>query len=202
MEINDNTTEGKILQAAETVFIEKGMSGARMQEIADKAGINKALLHYYYRSKEKLFEVVFGIAIKLLFPEILKIINEEIPLFEKIRKFTSSYIDFILKHPHLPSFILHELNNNPASLAKHLSNLNLKQSLIIKQIENEVNIGIIRPITPEHLMINIVSMSVFPIIAKPIIKPVFFSDDEKQYTKFIEERKTLVADFVINSIRI
>ena len=202
MEINDKSTEEKILQAAETVFIEKGMSGARMQEIADKAGINKALLHYYYRSKEKLFEVVFAIAIKLLFPEILKIINEDIPLFEKIKKFTSSYIDFILKHPHLPSFILHELNNNPASLAKHLSNLNLKQSKIVGQIDAEVKAGIIRPITPEHLMINLVSMCVFPIIAKPIIKPVFFGNEENQYLNFIEERKTLVANFVINSIRI
>lgn len=202
MENKDITTEEKILQAAETVFIEKGMDGARMQEIADKAGINKALLHYYYRSKEKLFEMVFEMAIKLLFPEILKIINKDIPLFEKIKLFTSSYIDFILKHPHIPTFILHELNNHPDHLAKHLSKLNLKNSHIVGQIQQEVKSGLIRPITAEHLMINIVSMCVFPIIATPILKPIFFNNDKTEFANFIEERKTLVADFVINSIRI
>src|SRR2546425_901472 len=84
--IKEETTENKILQAAKKVFITKGLDGARMQDIADEAGINKALLHYYFRSKDKLFEVIFMEAATSLFPKIVSILDEDISLFDKLRK--------------------------------------------------------------------------------------------------------------------
>lgn len=91
----------------------KGMDGTRMQEIADKAGINKAMLHYYYRSKQLLFEAVFSNAFSLLAPQMNKILNDDSSIEEKVKAFTNNYISFIAKHPYLPNFIIQELNQNP-----------------------------------------------------------------------------------------
>ena len=111
-------TEEKILNSAKKIFQQKGMDGARMQEIADEAGINKSLLHYYYRSKQLLFEAVFYRAFSLLVPQLTKVLNDDTELEEKIRNFTASHIGFILKHPYLPNFIFQELNRNPRFLEK------------------------------------------------------------------------------------
>ena len=109
----DTSTENQILEAAKSIFQSKGMDGARMQEIADKAGINKAMLHYYYRSKQQLFEAVFKHAFFLLAPQLHNILNDDSGIEEKIRNFTFNYISFIVKHPYLPNFIIQELNRNP-----------------------------------------------------------------------------------------
>src|SRR5690554_5197668 len=106
-------TEGQILNAAENVFQKKGMDGARMQEIADEAGINKAMLHYYYRSKQLLFEAVFTNAFSLLAPQLNKILNDDSSIEDKVKNFTHNYISFIAKHPYLPNFIIQEMNRNP-----------------------------------------------------------------------------------------
>ena len=102
----DENTEEQILEAAISIFQTKGMDGARMQEIADKAGINKAMLHYYYRSKKLLFEAVFKNAFSLLAPQLNNILNDDSSIEEKIKSFTSNYITFIIKHPYLPNFII------------------------------------------------------------------------------------------------
>ncbi len=101
----DTSTESGILNAAKRIFQQKGMDGARMQEIADEAGINKALLHYYYRSKQLLFEAVFKSAFLLLAPQLNKVLNDDSSLFDKIKNFTNNYISFVIKHPYLPNFI-------------------------------------------------------------------------------------------------
>ncbi len=113
MKDKSKNNEEKILNAAKNIFQQKGMTGARMQEIADKAGINKALLHYYYRSKQLLFEAVFHQAFKIIAPKLGTVLNSDLPLFDKIKQFTQAYINFALEHPYLPNFIIHELNQNP-----------------------------------------------------------------------------------------
>jgi len=194
-------TEHKILNAATEVFQSKGMDGARMQEIADKANINKAMLHYYYRSKQKLFEAVFKTAISIMAPKLTEIMEKDEPLFDKIRHFTNSYISLISKHSYIPTFIIHELNRNPHILedvfVKKFGDSFNKMKI---QVNEMVKKGEIRPIEPEHLIMNVVAMSIFPFVAKPILKSVL-QKDEKEYQILLEERKTHVADFVINSIK-
>lgn len=195
-------TEKNILDAATDVFQTKGMDGARMQEIADKANINKSMLHYYYRSKQKLFEAVFKTAISIMAHKLREIIETEEPLFDKIRNFTDNYIGFISKHAYLPTFIIQELNRNPEILqetfVKQFGNSFDKMKTTINEM---VEKGEIRPIKPEHLLMNVIAMSIFPFVAKPILKSVL-QKDEKEYQILLEERKTHVADFVINSIKI
>lgn len=197
----DQNTEHSILMAAKNIFQRKGMDGARMQEIADEAGINKALLHYYYRSKQLLFEAVFKNAFSLLAPQLNKILNDESSLEDKIKNFTSSYITFISKHPYLPNFVIQEINRSPdfaKNLKENPSFPNLEA--FKKQVNDDVKKGFIKPIKAEQLFINILSLSVFPFIGSPLIKTIGNIDDD-QYKQLIEERKTHVAHFIINSIK-
>jgi len=194
-------TEEQILVAAKNVFQSKGMDGARMQEIADKAGINKAMLHYYYRSKQLLFEAVFNNAFSLLAPQLNTILNDDSTIKDKIRHFTSNYITFMIKHPYLPSFIIQELNRNPDFIIKLKDNKgfpNLEK--FKKQVALEVDKGIIKPISSEQLFINILALNVFPFVAKPLIM-AFTNTDDKTYKQLIENRKTEVSNFIINSIK-
>ena len=198
----ENGTEEKILNSAKKIFQQKGMDGARMQEIADEAGINKSLLHYYYRSKQLLFEAVFYRAFSLLVPQLTKVLNDDTELEEKIRNFTASHIGFILKHPYLPNFIFQELNRNPRFLEKMRNNQDLPDiSRFKSQVESEVEKGNIRPISAEELFMNILSLNVFPFIGKPLLR-TFVDADEEAYNQLMEERKNKVADFIWQSIKL
>ena len=195
-------TETEILIAAKEIFQQKGMAGARMQEIADKAKINKALLHYYYRSKQLLFEAVFKSAFSLLAPQLNKVLNDDSDLFEKIRKFTENYVSFVIKHPYLPNFVIQELNKNPEFVQKLRSEKNFPSIEKFKlQVSDAINQGIIKPIEAEQLFINIISLNIFPFIGEPLLMALV-NVDKESYNKILENRKTEVAEFIINSIKI
>lgn len=197
----DENTEEHILEAAKNVFQTKGMDGARMQEIADNAGINKAMLHYYYRSKQLLFEAVFKNAFSLLAPQLNKILNDDSSIEDKIRNFTTNYISFIIKHPYLPNFIIQELNRNPDFILKLQENntfLNIEK--FKQQVDIEVSKGILKPTKGDQLFINILALNIFPFVAKPLIK-AFTKEDDKGFKQLMEQRKTEVSEFIINSIK-
>lgn len=197
---NENTEE-LILEAAKKVFQTKGMDGARMQEIADKAGINKAMLHYYYRNKQLLFEAVFKNAFAMLAPQLNAILNDETTIEDKVKNFTFNYISFISKHPYLPNFIIQELNRNPDFILKMKENKGFPNlSKFKKQVDKEIEEGIIKPINAEQLFINILSLNIFPFVARPLIM-AFSNVDSKVYKQLMEERKIEVANFIINSIK-
>ena len=198
----DENTESQILDAAKNVFQRKGMDGSRMQEIADEAGINKAMLHYYYRSKKMLFEAVFKAAFSLLAPQLNKILNDNNSIEEKIKNFTASYISFIIKHPYLPNFIFQELNRNPEFILKMQRNKEFPNIQKFKdQVTSEVKKGTIKPIKGTQLFINIISLNIFPFIASPLLKGLINVDD-KAFKQLMEDRKTEVSDFIINSIKV
>lgn len=201
VKVKDKNTEEQILSAAKNIFQSKGMNGARMQEIADKAGINKAMLHYYYRSKQLLFEAVFKNAFSLLAPQLNVILNDGSSIEEKIKKFTANYITFIIKHPYLPSFIIQELNRNPDFILKLKENIgfpNLDKFKI--QVAQEIKEGIIKPISATQLFINIMALNIFPFVAKPLIM-AFTDTDDTTYKQLMEDRKIEVSNFIINSIK-
>ena len=198
----DKNTETNILEAAKRIFERKGLFGSRMQEIADEAGINKALLHYYYRSKQLLFEAVFKQVFNLMAPQLGKIINSDVSLEDKIRNFSEHYITFVMKHPYLPNFVIQELNSNPKFIEKLVTEDRFpNMDGFKKQVNQLIEEGKIRPIQAEQLFINILSLNVFPFIGKPFLKGITQKDD-KEYKAMMEERKTLVAEFIINAIKL
>ncbi len=206
----NETTEDHILHVAQEVFLKKGMDGTRMQEIADEAGINKSLLHYYYRTKQKLFEKVFKVAFKHFFPTIKANIISEKPLFEKIETFVETYYTLLQKNPYIPAFAIHEINRNPSSVAELFKsifqddNMEVEHMLyeLDKQIQEEVTKGNLVNIESRQLLVNILSLCIFPFVVKPIIKGILLENDESKYNAFIEERKKVVSQFIISAISI
>lgn len=194
-------TEQTILEAAKKIFIRKGMDGARMQEIADEASINKALLHYYFRSKDKLFEAIFTEAILKLVPNIMEMMKSDLPLFTKIEIFTGNYIDAFIENPFIPGFILHELSRDPSKIANMVKNSGVNPQPFIDQVNKEAESGNIIRVDPYHLLVNMLAMSIFPFAARPILLNVLFNKNVEAYNQFIVQRKKEVPEFIINSIK-
>jgi len=201
MTIAGENTENQILIAAREVFISKGFDGARMQEIADHAGINKALLHYYFRSKEKLFESVFSEVASNLFPAMRQMLEAELELKEKIAMFIRIYLKALEENPFIPAFILNTLNTNPDSFIKYIKESGLNPRLLQKQIDDESARGVIQTIKAEHLMVNIIAMCIFPFVARPIVQNIFDMNND-QYQAYLQSRQTEIVDFVLKSITV
>lgn len=201
MEIKKDNTEEKIIDAATDVFVQKGMDGARMQEIADRAGINKALLHYYFRSKEKLFDAIFTKLVGIAFPKIGQILQSELPITEKIETAIDTYIELLLKFPFLPAFIIKEMNRDATPFFKFIEKKGFSINPVLKMLEEAMNQGMIRKMKPEHLVVNVIGLCVFPFAARPMISHVAFHEDEKALKQFLKERKEEVKSFVIKAIQ-
>ncbi len=200
-EKKDNIMEEKILAAARKIFSQRGFFGTRMQEIANEAGMNKALLHYYYRSKDNLFEAVFRDAARKIFSKILPVISDDVSAEELIKKFIRGYIRALLDNRYLPAFVLHEINHNPERLTNifdEVINLNLKP--LFEKISHEINAGNFVNIDPRHIIINMISLCIFPFIGAPIFKhKMNFSENE--YNRFLEDRMNIIPEYFINSVR-
>jgi len=198
----ERNTEEQIIAAAKKIFSIKGLAGARMQDIADEAGINKAMLHYYYRSKEKLFEMVFNEALDRLLQRLSNAINTNLPLPEKIREIVRSYIEGLMENPQVPLFVLNELQQQPELLIKQFRSKPSFPNIqhFLEQIAVAGEKGVIKKVSPIQLMLNILSMCVFPFVAKPLVKGVI-GLDEVQFKLLVEERKQFVADFILAAIK-
>jgi len=198
----DKGAEERILAAARKVFTTKGMAGARMQDIADEADINKALLHYYFRDKDKLFEVVFMEEAQKFFPKINAIFNSDAPLFEKIENFVNEYMDEMLENPYLPWFVLNEVNRDPDQfMYKIWGKENLpKPGKFLEQIEKELEMGTIKRIHPMHLLMNLLSMTIFPFVAKPMMIRNLRMN-EMQFRQAMEQRRKEIPKFIIDAIK-
>jgi len=201
MKYNKNTSE-RILEAAFSEFEEKGYYGARMQAIADKAGMNKALLHYYFKSKDALFELVVAQALRLVIPKVLGSFDEKLNILEIIKRFIAVYIDMIIKYPHIPGFLIHEISYNPQRLLSFSNTENLNLDMVKQRLQKEIDEGNIIQITPEQLIVNIIGLCVFPFAAKPLVIGLVLDGQDKNFDEFVKQRKTQVADFVVNAIKI
>lgn len=198
----DKGAEERILAAAKKVFTTKGMAGARMQDIADEAGINKAMLHYYFRDKDKLFELVFLDEAQKFFPKINAIFNSDVLLFEKIENFVTEYIDEMQENPYLPWFVMNELHRDADQfMYKIWGKDNLpKPGKFLEQIESEIKKGTIKRISPVHLLMNMISMTIFPFVGRPMfVRNLRLTD--KQFGEIMEQRKKEIPKFIIDAIR-
>jgi AcrR family transcriptional regulator len=200
METKKDNTEEKILVAATNVFVAKGMEGARMQEIADEAGINKALLHYYFRSKERLFEAIFSKVINMAFPQLTQILKSDVAFVTKMEQVIDAYITLLRKHPFIPVFVLKELNRDPSGLFKLAVKYGLNPQIIINQLQEAMDRGEIIRMDPRHLAMNIISMCVFPFAARPVLNFLLFKDDPEALEQFYADRAVVIKQFVIDAI--
>jgi len=200
MTSQDINTETLILETARSVFVEKGFDGARMQEIADKAGINKALLHYYFRSKENLFESILNESIQKIIPHILEFMESEVPLAGKIEGFISNYIGLLIDNPHIPSFVLHELSRNPDRMSSTILRTGIDPKVLRDKLAQQIQEENFIEIEPAQLVVNIIALCVFPFIAKPVLQTVLFDNYPEKYQQFIESRKKEVTHFILKAL--
>jgi TetR/AcrR family transcriptional regulator len=199
---NDKQTEERIFEAATEVFEEKGMDGARMQDIANHAGINKALLHYYFRTKNHLFDAVFEKLAEKLFMKFEPLFQENLSLEEKLRFFFREHITFLQENPRLPAFILNEINRNPDRIRKILKRIDARNlwKMLVMQHKDELSRYNITEETIPQIITSIVAISIFPFAAKGILDGIF-ENLGVDFGQYIEERKKFAAEFVLNAIK-
>lgn len=191
------STEAKIRAAARTVFHKKGFAATRTRDIAEEAGINLALLNYYFRSKEKLFQIIMMETMKHFMNGMIGVFNDEKTNLEsKIQRVAISYIDLMIKDPEIPLFILSEIRANvddffsQMPIAKVILN-----SALMRQYKKAQADGEISNMEPIHFLINLMSMIVFPFAAAPMLKKVASMTDP-QYQKMMEDRKVLIPIWI------
>jgi AcrR family transcriptional regulator len=207
----DRETEQRILDAARTVFIRRGTAGARMQEIAAEAGVNQALLHYYFRTKERLSGAVFQQMASRLFPALIHTLSADSSIEEKIDTLVALYLENLSRNPFLPGYLLSELHHHPERLPQLLAAATRGESeprsvlprafkKLGEQINERVKAGTMRPIAAEQFAVNLISLCVFPFAARPMLSIVFGMDDAA-FARFIERRKTELPAFLRNALR-
>ena len=186
------STEEKFKEAARIVFMKKGYSATKTRDIAEQAGLNLALLNYYFRSKEKLFEIIMIEKIQQLFAFIAPVFNNpNTSLTEKIDAIATNYIDLLLQNPNLPLFVLSEIRNNPERFGKNIQlETFIMKSNFVKQLTEK------KPdINPVQLFITFLGMMVFPFIAKPVLQAAGTVND-KIFEQLMQERKALISKWM------
>ena len=205
----DVETEQRILEAARRVFMRRGTAGARMQEIAREAGVNQALLHYYFRTKERLSAAVFQDFASRLFPALIQVLASDAPLEDKVERIVRLYLENLSRQPFLPGYVLSELHHHPERIEQVLGGVAgarpdaVMRPLIDKlqrDIDARVAAGTLRQIGAEQLIANLISLSIFPFAARPMLSLILRLDDAG-FEAFIEQRKRDVPGFVLRGLR-
>lgn len=193
-------TEEQIFEAASRVFQSDGYAGARMQQIADEANINKSMLHYYYRSKDKLFRAVFQKQLTRFFPTIFEVLGSELTLDKKVPRLIDAYYNFLQDNPTVVQFIIQEMNNHPEEFKRFMKEKNIHPpKSFAEQVKKEIDEGNMDPVEPRQLLISMVGLILFPFIAQMMVKTVF-GLEEQEYLKFLKDRKWFLTDFILNAI--
>jgi AcrR family transcriptional regulator len=187
----DITTEEKIKQAARIVFTKKGYAATRTRDIAEEAGLNLALLNYYFRSKEKLFQLVMMEKVQMMFGVLFPIANNpETTLSEKIELLVQNYIALLTKNPDLPLFVLSEIRNNPEHFQNKVGINALRESSLIKQLVEK------RPdINPMQFLISLLGMTIFPFVAGPLLQAANLIETNN-FGMLMEQRKVLIPKWI------
>lgn len=190
-------TEQKIFDAATELFLEKGVDRTSVREIANKAGINLALMNYYFRSKENLFDAIFSMQVKKNTCKMIKIMDSDLELEEKIRSYVSAYIDMLIENPLLVSFVMAIVHRSQ----ERITQMNAISSLysspkFAKQISDESAKGNIIPTNPTQLFVDMVSLITFPFAIKALIK-ARVGYGEAEFKAFLEDRKKRIPDLLL-----
>lgn len=199
----EEQTETRILEAAQRVFVRKGIAGARTEDIAKEAGVNRALINYYFRSRDKLAEAVFVRVAQSLFPRLMQALLSEMPLREKLQEVIDIELTELSANPFMPLYVLTELQYHPMRLQSLLTQVipveKMQQQLLSTlqhQLDAEVESGSLRPTMAEDLIVMLISLLIFPFAASVMIKTMIGLDEEARSAMIARRRKDL-TDFIL-----
>ena len=205
----DRTTEQQILDAAHTVFLRRGTSGTRMQDIAAEAGVNQALLHYYFRSKERLSESVFRRAAAELLPRVIELMASDLSIENKVARVVELELDYLLRVPYLPGYIISELHHHPERARQLLSAVtgmtpeDVRPKVVTRlreQLDAGVRDGRFRSMAPDQFIVNLFSLCIFPFAARPMLMALL-GFDQQGFERFIGQRRGQLTAFVLGAMR-
>jgi TetR/AcrR family transcriptional regulator len=205
----DGATEARILDAAHAVFLRRGTAGARMQDIAAEAGVNQALLHYYFRTKDRLSEAVFRRAASQLLPRVIEVMASDAPLQDKVAEVVRLEIDHLSRTPYLPGYIISELHHRPErgpQLISALTGLTPEDirpkvvSTLRQQLDAGARAGTLRPLAPDQFIVNLMALCIFPFAARPMITALL-GLDQQGFERFIDRRRDQLAAFFLGALR-
>ncbi len=192
--------ENRILEAAKQVFVKKGYEATKMGDVATEAGIGRTALHYYYRTKEMLFDAIFDQLIETLLPNLSAIIDEESTVIEKLPKIISQYVKTLQQNPLFPIFALNELQRDP----EHLYHSVLKEPTriapilrLINQLTDEMERGLVKKMPIHYVATTLISLLVFPVLVRNSITTIFMNGEVEQYDAFLQERIPFVTEIML-----
>ena len=205
----DGATEQRILDAAHAVFVRRGTAGARMQEIAAEAGANQALLHYYFRSKDRLAQAAFERAASQLLPAVIQVLASDLDLEAKVTRIVEIELDHLSRAPYLPGYIIGELTHHPDRARQLIATVTGQMpedirprvvSTLRAQIDARVRRGAMRPIGPDQFIVNLIALCVFPFAARPMLAALL-GMDKSAFDAFIAHRRQDLPAFFLGALR-
>lgn len=203
MENHDHNTESVILEAAEAEFLEKGYGNAKVLSIAKRAGVSHSMLHYYFRSKERLFQMVFEGKVLKVSAMFVEIFNQNLPFEQTLKLFVETQFNFMAENPKVPYFMLTEILNNKENRDFLIKVLSEKVSTLANQLnyrlEQEINDGNIRQINFHDLLLNIASLNVFTFISMPILLDLL--PPGGSMNEILDARRESNVQFILKSLR-
>lgn len=200
--MNNNAIEENIINTAREEFIKHGYECTSMSDIAARAGINRPTLHYYFRTKEKMFQAVFSSIIETFLPSIQSMVESDLPFIKKLEAIIDQYIAVFAQNPDLPYFIIHEIQRDPQHLLATAQELQIDKFLktLRRIMLEEIEAGKLKPVDPEKMFCTFYGLLVFPIVSKNITKIIFFDNEESEYQKFIQTWKEHIISVMQNLI--
>lgn len=192
--------EGRIIEAAKRVFVLKGYEATKMGDIATEVGISRTAMHYYFRTKEMLFDAIFGQLIRVLLPNIALIMEEPSTFLEKLPKIVDQYVSMMQQNPQFPIFVVNEFNRDPQHLYRTLMKDPLRIQPLMqlqRQLLDEMDRGLIRRMPLIYSISTLLSLVVFPMLARNPLTDLFLDGDKEQFDAFFEERKSLITDIMV-----
>jgi len=185
-------TEQKIIASAEKLFYQKGKAGTSMQDIADNAGINRTLLNYYFRSKDQLFEAVFRNAMSHFVPNLAAMLHSDMTFRDYVSQMIETIIDTMLENPQIPIFVLQELSSNPDRMPEIIKEMGIDPAVAMNKMESEQRKEFGSLMDPRQVIINILSLCIFPFAARPVVTEILFNGDTDAYIEAMKQRKQLL----------
>jgi len=199
----NDTMETRIVEAAEQLFVQKGFEETSMSDIAAAVGINRTALHYYFRTKDKMFQAVFGGLVEEFLPRMQVIFMDDTPLLVKFERVLDEYFTIFRENPYLPKFILGEVQRDVDHLLAVGRRLHIDQYLraIEQVLLHEMDEGRIRRVPMQTILITFFSQLTFPFLAKNLVISLFY-DTEEEYQGFLSDWKSVILTQVRNLLQV
>jgi len=198
----DLETRERILDGADRVFTRKGTAGSRTQEIAAEAGVNKALVHYYFGTKAALADAVFVRALGALIPRIFGILADPgRTIEEKVPAIVREQIDFHSAHPYIAGYMVSELHADPGRMSRLMAGHGkVPLDVLRRQLQEGARAGKLRRISPEQFVASMMGLLIFPFAIRPALCHLL-DLDAGRWRAFLEERRRMLPDFVMAGLR-